>query len=360
MDRERYLQEVWARLSNRMPRKDLEGVIRYYEEYFDEAGPAREAEVMAELGTPEELAGRILEDRTAKGRRRGGAAVAAVLAVLLIGGMAAVWMYVPRQRTYYETDVPVSAVENGHIVDYGTAVWQVVEPEGMEPFTGLDIDAAYGSVYVVPGEVYSVEVDAGSWEVNGGTLVVRSKGTGAFVRAPQVTVCVPEGAWLDRVDIDADLGECHLGGFSVGDLTVDADCGSVSLYDITASSASVTADLGSVELSNVTAEELSVKLSSGELNGWELTVDRRLEASNAMGSIELSGDFRGETVLKCDMGSISLFCQGSEEEYSYDLEASLGAVRVDGYGSGRSLKKQGGANTITATSSMGEITLSFG
>lgn len=352
MDRERYLQEVWARLSNRMPRKDLEGVMRYYEEYFDEAGPQREAEVMAELGTPEELAGRILEDRTAKGRRRGGAAAAAVLAVLLIGGAAAFWLYGPvRHRTFATTDV--AAVRE--ITAYA------VPGEGLEPFTGLDVEMACGSVYVFAGEDYGVEVDStGSWEIKGdGTLVVRSSGSG-LGRDPRVTVYVPEGAWLDRVDIDADLGECFLEGFRAGTLTVDADCGSVTLSDITASSVSLTADLGSVELSNVTAEELSVKLSSGELNGWELTVDRRLEASNAMGSIELSGDFRGETVLKCDMGSISLFCQGAEEEYSYDLEASLGTVRVDGYGSGRSLKKQGGANTITATSSMGEITLSFG
>ena len=65
MSRESYLQELWARLSNRMPRQELENVMRYYEEYFDEAGPGREAEVIAELGTPEHLAGQVMGDRPA-------------------------------------------------------------------------------------------------------------------------------------------------------------------------------------------------------------------------------------------------------------------------------------------------------
>jgi len=63
MTRETYLQELWARLSNRMPRQELDNVMHYYEEYFDEAGPQQEAEVIAELGTPEHLAAQVMGDR---------------------------------------------------------------------------------------------------------------------------------------------------------------------------------------------------------------------------------------------------------------------------------------------------------
>lgn len=63
MNREAYLQELWGRLSNRMPRKELEHTMHYYEEYFSEAGPEREAAVMDELGTPEDLARQIMGER---------------------------------------------------------------------------------------------------------------------------------------------------------------------------------------------------------------------------------------------------------------------------------------------------------
>ncbi|MBC5738259.1 DUF1700 domain-containing protein [Lawsonibacter faecis] len=59
MNREEYLQELYARLSNRLPRQELDNVMKYYEEYFDEAGSAREQEIIAELGTPAELAAEI-------------------------------------------------------------------------------------------------------------------------------------------------------------------------------------------------------------------------------------------------------------------------------------------------------------
>lgn len=63
VNREDYLQELYGRLSNRLPRQELDNVMKYYEEYFDEAGPAREADIIAELGTPSELAAEIVGRR---------------------------------------------------------------------------------------------------------------------------------------------------------------------------------------------------------------------------------------------------------------------------------------------------------
>lgn len=355
MDRERYLQEVWARLSNRMPRKDLDGIMRYYEEYFDEAGPQREAEVIAELGTPEELARRILEDRTAKGRRRGGAVVAAVLAaVLLMGFAGAAWLSASARNRHFALMEPVE-----YVAEPGWEAW----PTSVEPFTKLDVRAACGDVQVVGWDSYGVDMNGtGYWEIDDGKLVIKSEWAGSRFRTEggQVTIYVPEGAWLDTVSIDADLGECRLESFSADSLTVKAHCGRVVLNGITVSSASLTADLGSVELCGVAAEELSVKLGGGELSGWELTVKRSLEVNSSLGSIDLSGQFLGEAYLKCDAGSISLLCWGAEEDYRYDLKTDMGSVRVNGGGGGNSVKKRSGENAITAVSSMGSITLDFG
>ena len=66
MDREQYLRELDARLSNRMPPRELEGIMRYYEEYFDEMGAEREPEAIQNLGSPADLVARILGERTAR------------------------------------------------------------------------------------------------------------------------------------------------------------------------------------------------------------------------------------------------------------------------------------------------------
>lgn len=63
MNQQEYLSELYACLRQRLPSGELESTMKYYEEYFSEAGVGREAEVIAELGTPEELARQILDGR---------------------------------------------------------------------------------------------------------------------------------------------------------------------------------------------------------------------------------------------------------------------------------------------------------
>lgn len=58
MSREDYLGTLYANL-RRLPEEELASVMKYYEEYFQEAGPDREAALMEELGPPEELARQI-------------------------------------------------------------------------------------------------------------------------------------------------------------------------------------------------------------------------------------------------------------------------------------------------------------
>jgi uncharacterized membrane protein len=88
MDREGYLRALWQRLSKRMPPEELDGIMRYYADYFDEVGPEGEAQVIAELGNPAELAQRILGERAASGMpvytppRRG---ALKTLALLMLG-----------------------------------------------------------------------------------------------------------------------------------------------------------------------------------------------------------------------------------------------------------------------------------
>ena len=80
MTRDEYLAQLRALLTGRTPPDELERILAYYSDYFNEAGPEGEARVLQELGTPAELVGRILgagrvretaEDRPPMDDRRG-------------------------------------------------------------------------------------------------------------------------------------------------------------------------------------------------------------------------------------------------------------------------------------------------
>lgn len=66
MTKEQYLFLLRAELDGTMPTEELEDILRYYSEYFEDAGEARERDVMLELGSPQRLAERILEQRKAE------------------------------------------------------------------------------------------------------------------------------------------------------------------------------------------------------------------------------------------------------------------------------------------------------
>ena len=68
MNKDQYLRKLEYLLSD-LPEEERREAMEYYVEYFEEAGPEREAEVMRELGTPETVAlsGR---EEAEKGKKR--------------------------------------------------------------------------------------------------------------------------------------------------------------------------------------------------------------------------------------------------------------------------------------------------
>lgn len=68
MNRREFMQELRERLGRLSP-DERDAACAYYEEYFDEAGPDREQEVIRELGSPQSTASRILADHAVKAAR---------------------------------------------------------------------------------------------------------------------------------------------------------------------------------------------------------------------------------------------------------------------------------------------------
>ena len=59
MTKTEYLAKLTKYL-RKLPQKDYEEALEYFMEYFEEAGPENEAQVIAELGTPKEAAHEVI------------------------------------------------------------------------------------------------------------------------------------------------------------------------------------------------------------------------------------------------------------------------------------------------------------
>lgn len=61
MTKDDYLRALRANIKN-VPVEEVNNIIQYYSEYFDEAGPENTAKVIEELGSPKQLATRVCAD----------------------------------------------------------------------------------------------------------------------------------------------------------------------------------------------------------------------------------------------------------------------------------------------------------
>lgn len=61
MTKDDYLRALRANIKN-VPAEEVNNIIQYYSEYFDEAGPENVAKVIEELGPPKQLATRVCAD----------------------------------------------------------------------------------------------------------------------------------------------------------------------------------------------------------------------------------------------------------------------------------------------------------
>ena len=63
MTRTEFINELSQRLAKRLSAQELQEALTFYSEYFDDAGPEHEQEVIAELGTPTQVAAQIVSER---------------------------------------------------------------------------------------------------------------------------------------------------------------------------------------------------------------------------------------------------------------------------------------------------------
>ena len=66
MNRARFMEQLEKLLSD-ISEEERREALEYYESYFDEAGPEKEASVIQELGSPEKVAASIKEDLKGQG-----------------------------------------------------------------------------------------------------------------------------------------------------------------------------------------------------------------------------------------------------------------------------------------------------
>lgn len=381
MDKLTYLAELAEGLARWVPERERQDILRYYAEYFEEAGPDREAQVVQELGDPWALSCRLAveggyvtqqqaDSWTPPKRKKwpwilaGAAAVlAALIAVPVMLLSSLVGSTFGRNVASFITGEETAVVEAVDKAQFGTATgdgiyfeesdksgagFWTMEDGYLDPFVEIDVDASIANVTVTAGEDYTLFIDSNTtlggyslkWEVKNDVLKIRDGGAAGHVQinswddfkntfgvnasAMNVTITIPDGAQLNKLKAKIGLGDVFISGLEMeGKLEAETGLGGVECYEIRAhDEVDLESSMGDVTLSvsePYTGAEFDLKTGMGTIETQIdcFEKDWDYEAKTGMGTVSVNGDSRGSKVERKSKG-----------DYKLELETGMGDINL--------------------------------
>lgn len=395
MTRQEYMQQLAALLAA-MPEAERRDALDYYEEYFDAAGPEKEAQTIQELGSPQNVAEKIWEGTGAQfgtpmpdnsmpeqGSRRRKSPVWIVLAILailivvllvFIGSFKIVTKYqysiaesataeeVPPQETTGE------ATENmDESTDENTETAITKESAKSESTNRLEsstmtLDAKQSQTMVLDldcGEVAFVRSNAADeitlrfenfysdWlerTVDESGFSVRYKIPKGYISGsdptPTLSIALPE-IELEQIELNLNLGSADLGTLKAKSIQADLALGSLYADELQTGQLDATLALGSAELGTVQAERVTIENAQGDV-----TISRLVGASQVQVTDQL--------------GNIALTLGEKADGYSVQAACGLGSITVSGAKQASPYSANSkAANAVILDAALGNITLNF-
>lgn len=399
MTRQEYMQQLAALLAA-MPEAERRDALDYYEEYFDAAGPEKEAQTIQELGSPQNVAEKIWEGTGAQfgtpmpdnsmpeqGSRRRKSPVWIVLAILailivvllvFIGSFKIVTKYqysiaesataeeVPPQEATGEA--AGGTTENmDESTDENTETAITKESAKSESTNRLEsstmtLDAKQVQTMVLDldcGEVAFVRSNAADeitlrfenfysdWlerTVDEDSFKVRYKIPKGYISGsdptPTLSIALPE-IELEQIELNLNLGSADLGTLKAKSIQADLALGSLYADELQTGQLDATLALGSAELGTVQAERVTIENAQGDV-----TISRLVGASQVQVTDQL--------------GNIALTLGEKADGYSVQAACGLGSITVSGAKQASPYSANSkAANAVILDAALGDITLNF-
>ena len=395
MTRQEYMQQLAALLAA-MPEAERRDALDYYEEYFDAAGPEKEAQTIQELGSPRNVAEKIWEGTGAQfgtpmpdnsmpeqGSRRRKSPVWIVLAILailivvllvFIGSFKIVTKYqysIAESATAEEVppqEATGGATENmDESTDENTETAITKESAKSESTNRLEsstmtLDAKQAQTMVLDldcGEVAFVRSNAADeitlrfenfysdWlerTVDESGFSVRYKIPKGYIfgsdPTPTLSIALPE-IELEQIELNLNLGSADLGTLKAKSIQADLALGSLYADELQTGQLDATLALGSAELGTVQAERMTIENAQGDV-----TISRLVGASQVQVTDQL--------------GNIALTLGEKADGYSVQAACGLGSITVSGAKQASPYSANSkAANAVILDAALGDITLNF-
>jgi hypothetical protein len=316
-----------------LPETERKDALSYYEDYLDAAGPEKEAQAIAELGTPEEVAHKILEEQAPADPSAAPASPAnkprSTWRMVLGGGLAVLvlvcFFFQHSKATPVQPVEPASPAADSSSVPEESNGTHLAVPADTVPLP-IPADDLGESTLQIPLEKLRTELEL---ELDYGSVV--------FVTDPTLTSDVYATFQFDNFPhtplqrTSDEYGHTTL-DFEMPDNWQVSPDAPEALLTVTLPADALTRltldlEVGDVHLDDLQLQSLKVELDNGSLYADDLTVTRDLEADISIGGClirQLSGTKQANISA---YRSIQLCLDGDPADYTIDARTD-NVVRI--------------------------------
>jgi DUF4097 and DUF4098 domain-containing protein YvlB len=247
-----------------------------------------------------------------------------------------------------------------------------------EDVKSLEISNYSGKIYVQPGEVDKIIVEAKKVPesfiaevTNQKTLVVEDHNQGDFAflfwifdsideeEEMKITITLPKEIFFEEVEFDNGSGTMELTGVHANDFCLDGGSGNIIVSDISANNTEITTGSGDLELENVNLSDGEIKTGSGSARILN-SIFSEVNIETGSGSLSFNGFLSGETDI--DGGSGDLIVEVTDDLDNYDLRLNSGSGGIYVNGDKRDdedIRNKTAVNQLTIKGGSGKVTLDF-
>lgn len=314
-----------------LPEAERKDALSYYEDYLDAAGPEKEAQAIAELGTPEEVARKILDEQSPQGVSAAPASPAprSHWRMVLGGGLAvlvlACFFFQHSKATPVQPVEPASPAADSSSVPEEASSSYLAVPADTVPLT-IPADDLGESTLQIPLEKLDQELKL-SLNYGSVTFVTDPSLTSDkyatfqfdnFPHSPVLRTTGGDGRTTLTFEMPENWQVAENAPEAMLTVTIPADALTRMIISL---------ETGDVRLAPMQLKTLTVALNNGSLRAENLTVTRDLEADISIGGClirQLSGTKQANISA---YRSIHLCLDGDPADYTIDARTD-NVVRI--------------------------------
>lgn len=248
----------------------------------------------------------------------------------------------------------------------------ISKSEEVKQFNNIDIDVAVNDVKIIPSDKYKIEVrykiDKSyiNYRVENNTLIIeeniKKNNNYNFKKESKnyINVYIPKNTSIDDVKIVSDIANLSLNDMIANQLDITCNVGNIQSRDCSIENVKIETDTGNIEINNLETNFAETYSNLGNIVIKNSTINKKFDASNDLGNIDINGKLYGKSNITTDLGNIELSIDENRNLYNYNIKNDLGVFKLDGQKYNKHLNINNNCeNDISIECGTGKVELNF-